>query len=146
MDLKRLLKGNVLDPGIVEYEPSPRITNEDGTPGVWLLRALTNEEVDAINERCTTVVKDRKTGQVVSQSVNLDKLSQDVLLQALVEPSLADLEDGDIQDSWGAYTPYDVLRKMLKPGELAELGKKVQEICGYNQQQFTELVGDIEKK
>ena len=71
----------------------------------------------------------------VRQEVKLDSYAaaDEMVLASLVEPSLADLENKELQDSWGVLNPTDLLKAILSlPGEYSDLREEVQRICGFD--------------
>ena len=139
MNLNRLMKENVEVCQNVEYKPSNRLTDENGNPQVWILRPLTTKEVDKITEKYTkkeNVVETNSRGKrKVRQEVKLDSyaVADEMVLASLVEPSLADLENKELQDSWGVLNPTDLLKAILSvPGEYSDLREEVQRICGFD--------------
>lgn len=131
MNLNQLMKQNVIPMKIVEYTPSQRILDENGKPMVWKLKALTTDELTVIGETYRGETK---------------RITLESILTSLVEPSRADFENSELQESWGAYSPADLLNKMLLPGELVRLEQTVQSISGFDDKYTTELANEIKKK
>ena len=131
MNLSQLMRQNVIQVDVVEYAPSERIVDENGAPMVWNLRPLTTDELTNIAEKYES---DRK------------RVTQESVLASLVEPSRADFENGELQDSWGVYSPVDLLNKMLLPGELVRLDAKIQSISGFDDEYITKMANKIKKK
>lgn len=131
MNLNQLMKQNVIPMKIVEYTPSQRILDENGEPMVWKLKALTTDELTVIGETYRGEAK---------------RITLESILTSLVEPSRADFENSELQESWGAYSPAGLLNKMLLPGELVRLEQTVQSISGFDDRYTTELANEIKKK
>ena len=145
MNLNQLMKANVLEPDYVEYQPSKRLVDEDGKPQTWLLRPLTTKEYDRITERNTIKVRN-KMGKVVDESMDKEGIANDMVLESLVEPSKEDLQQKELQDSWGVFDPTALLKAMLSlPGEYANLLVKVQEIAGFDVLAVEEAREETEK-
>lgn len=145
MNLNQLMKEHVKEPDYVEYQPSKRLVDEKGEPQTWLLRPLSTKEYDKITERNTTKVKN-KMGKVVDEKVNSEGVLNDMVLESLVEPSKEDLQQKDLQDSWGVFDPSALLKAMLSlPGEYANLLVKVQEIAGFDVLAVEEAREETEK-
>lgn len=143
MDLSRLMKENVIEIDLVTFEPSPRLTNEDGTPQVWQIKPLSQKEVRALTEKYTTQ-KISAQGVPITK-FNDEAFSEDLIFSCLVEPSKEVFEQGELMDSWGAKRPYEVLEKMLLPGELRDLDNAIQKACGYDKNYTANLVKEIKK-
>lgn len=146
MNLDRLMKQNVEQCENVKYAPSKRMKEEDGTPVLWTLRPLTTKEYDAIMEKHTTrnIASKRKGGA----SVQVDTVGalDEMILTSLVEPSRADLENKDLQDSWGVFDPIELLKAMLSvPGEMNDLREEVQIISGFDVEATADLADEIKK-
>lgn len=145
MNLSRLMKENVLEVGTIDYVPSERITDENGNPMVWKLRPLRNDEVDRIQAANTKKLFNPRTGQPATKDLDARATIEDMVVESLVEPSKAELESAELQDSWGVFTPAGVLKAMLNPGEWADLCEKVQSISGFDAVKFVDLVEDVKK-
>lgn len=137
------MKENVKDHPPIEYVASERILGDDGKPEKWKLRPLTNKEVDIMKDLHTSKVR-TKSGQVV-EDFDADGYMEDFVLSSLIYPSKQELEDKDLQDSWGAYAPMDVLKVMLNPGELADLKTAVSKLSGYEEERLDEKVKEAKK-
>ena len=72
-------------------------------------------------------------GKVVDEYIDNEAVVADLTLESLVEPSKEDLQQKELQDSWGVFNPTDLLKAILNlPGEYADLLMKVQEIAGFD--------------
>lgn len=132
MNLNQLMKENVKEPDYVEYQPSKRLVDENGEPQTWLLRPLSTKEYDKVTARHTQKIRN-KMGKVVDEYVDNEAVVADLTLESLVEPSKEDLQQKELQDSWGVFNPTDLLKAILNlPGEYADLLMKVQEIAGFD--------------
>ena len=54
-----------------------------------------------------------------------------ILLQGCVDP---DLKDPALKDRFGGATPAETVKAMLLPGEIADLSRAVERLCGYRRQ------------
>ena len=71
---------------------------------------------------------------------DLERLTQDadvqILLSGCTEP---DLKDTRLLERFGAVTPADVVKRMLLPGEIADLSAAVERLSGYRRATITEV-------
>lgn len=70
----------------------------------------------------------------------LERFTQDadvqILLSGCVEP---DLKDPRLLEKFGGATPADVVKRMLLPGEIADLSAVVERLSGYRRATITEV-------
>ena len=59
-----------------------------------------------------------------------------ILLQGCVDP---DLKDPALKDRFGGATPAEPVKAMLLPGEIADLSRAVERLCGYRRQTIDEV-------
>ena len=64
-----------------------------------------------------------------------------IITAGVVEPNL---RDERLQQAGGAVTPYEVVRKMLRAGEIEDLQAAIEKLSGYRASTL-ELLADIEK-
>lgn len=133
------MAGNVATNDVVEYVASKRI----GTPKLdkkgeptgeiipepWKLQAVESDLDEAIRKDCTKKVPIvGKRGQY-NQETDTDKYIGRLCVASTVYP---DLNNAELQDSYGVKSAEALLKKMLKPGEYAEYKAKVMEVNGYD--------------
>ena len=111
--------------GEQELVISKRFLNEDGTPAKFKIRAVTQEENDAITRRATRRVK--VDGMPVEQLDNVD-YSRRLVVAATVEP---DFSARELCDAYGVADPLLVPGKMLLSGEYARLMKAISDLSGF---------------
>lgn len=75
---------------------------------------------------------------------DLSRFTQDadvnILLAGCVEP---DLKDPRLLDRFDVPTPAEVVKKLLLPGEIADLSHAVERLTGYRRTTITELKNDL---
>lgn len=102
---------------------------DKGKPVEWELRALTSEEDEQLRKSCTKRVPvPGKRGQF-TQELDSDLYIGKMAASCTVFPNLNDKE---LQDSYGVLSADVLLKRMLAPGEYAEYLGKVQEVNGYD--------------
>ena len=125
-DLKCFLAQNAMKAEDQEYIASKRFV-QDGKPVPWRLRVVTNEELDKIQKAARHKEFNAKTRQY-TVTTDQEQVVYEMAVASVVYP---DLEDMDLQMSYGAGTPVELLKKMLTPGELSDLLGAVNEVSGF---------------
>lgn len=118
---------NALPAAPEELVVSERFVDKEGNPLTWQVRAMTEEENEAIRKAVTKRVKG-KNGQY-TQETSMDDYLAKLAAESVVFPGL---KDAELQKSYGVMGAEALLRKMLLPGEYAGLLAKVQEINGFD--------------
>ena len=96
----------------------------DGNPVVFRIRELSYDKVREL--------QDMNTGK---------DLPAAIITAGVVEPNL---RDERLQQACGAATPYEVVRKMLRAGELEDLQTAIEKLSGYSGSTLR-ILADIEK-
>ncbi len=126
--LSAFLSQNALKDENIKYVASKRFLDENGKPIEWELCCITSEEDEAIRKACTKRVpipgKKNQYTQEIDYNLYLGKLAA----RCTVFPNLNDKE---LQDSYGVMGADALLKKMLKPGEYVDYLQKVQEVNGF---------------
>lgn len=125
-NLTAFLKNNVEIVNQVEYVASNRIKVGD-EPIAWKINVLQNKVIDKLRNRYTKMIKDGKTG-VTREKFDSQGFNDAMLLESIVYPNLDDME---LQDSWGVNDPLELVKAMLTPGEYADLLNAVVEAQGF---------------
>lgn len=131
-NLKAFLAQNVETVGEIEVVVSPRFKDEKGEPIKWRLRAITSEEDEAIGRACTKRVPVPGKKNMFTNEMDRPKYLAKLVAACVVEP---DLMNAELQDSYKVKSEDALIKKMLLPGEYAELMGKVETINGYEQTQ-----------
>jgi hypothetical protein len=136
-DFSVFMAGNVIKDETIKYVASDRF-KEKGKPVEWELKAIDSELDELIRKECTKRVPvPGKRGQY-NMETDTDKYLGKMCVACTVYP---DLNNAELQDSYGVKTPDALLKKMLKSGEYTEYKAKVMEINGYDMS-MDELVDD----
>lgn len=116
---------------------SNRFKDENGKPVEWEIRAITSSENDALQRR--SFVNIPIVGQRGQYTKEMDQIKYVGLLltASVVYP---DLNDAELQDSYGVKTPEELLKNMLYAKEEELLAKKVMELS--NLEDLQALVDD----
>jgi hypothetical protein len=122
------MAGNVLKADSVKYVASKRIT-DNKKPVEWELKAIDSDLDEAIRKECTKKVPVAgKRGQY-TQETDTDKYISKMCVACTVYPNL---NDAELQDSYGVKSGEALLKKMLLPGEYTDFKTKVMEVNGYD--------------
>lgn len=128
-NLSAFLKQNALENENVKYIASKRFIDESGKPVEWEICGITSEEDEAIRKACTRKVQvPGKKGQFTPETdynAYLGKLAA----RCTVYPNL---NNAELQNSYGCMGADSLLKTMLKPGEYAEYLARIQEVNGFD--------------
>ena len=127
--LSGFLKQNAVKVENEKAALSNRFLGADKKPIQWEIRCITPAEDEEIRRECLRRAPvPGKKGQFVAE-VDADLYMGKLAAKCTVFP---DLNDKDLQDSYGVMGAEELLDVMLLPGEKDALGAKVQEINGYD--------------
>lgn len=130
------MAGNANKNETVKYVASKRFAI-DGKPVEWEIKAIDSDLDEAMRKECTKRMPTGKRGQY-NQETDTDKYMAKMCVACTVYPNL---NDAELQDSYGVKSADALIRKMLLPGEYTEYKAKVMEINGYDLS-MEELVDD----
>ena len=116
-DLKFFLKQNTIPVENQEVEVSKRFKDDTGNTVKFEIKSISNEMDDALRKQNTRQVKKAK-GVIVPE---LDQ-----------QKYFPDLDDKELQDSWGVMDSRELINAMLLPGEYTALLQEVQKINGWD--------------
>ena len=137
-NLSAFMAQNALKVENIKHCPSNRFVGKDGKPIEWELTCLTSQEDEELRKFCTKRVKvpGKKNQFTMETDYNLylGKLAS----KCTVFPNL---NDAELQNSYGVMGDDALLKAMLTPGEYADYLSKVQEINGFDIA-FDELVDE----
>ena len=119
---------------------SARFTGENGEPEGWLIAPITGAEDEELRREATRRIPaaNGRGGFVPETDTN-----QYLGLLAARCTLYPDLEDAELQNSYGVLSPDSLLKTMLTAGEFAEYAARVQEVCGFD---MAEAVEDAKKQ
>lgn len=126
--LDKLLKADcnkLAEKETAEFE-IPRLSHIMGEPFVLKLKEISSERLSEIAEDNTEY---SKNGRVKSQDSY--KIGLDTVLEGTVDP---DFRDKDLMKKFGVITPYDLLNKLFKMGELTKIANEITKLCGVSSQ------------
>lgn len=127
-NLSGFLAQNALKIENIKHVVSKRFVNEKGKPIPWELRCITSTEDETLRKACTKRVpvpgKRNQFTQETDYNLYLGKLAA----MCTVHPNL---DDSELQNSYGVMGSDALLKTMLTPGEYADYLTKVQEVNGF---------------
>ena len=127
-DFAVFMAGNADKNETVKYVASKRFAVK-GKPVEWEIKSVDSDLDEAIRKECTKKVPvPGKRGQY-TQEVDTDKYLAKLCVTCTVFPNL---NDAELQNSYGVKDGVALLKKMLKPGEYTEYKTKVMEVNGYD--------------
>ena len=111
------------------YAATKSLTDENGRPLEWEIRAIKTKENDSIREDCTMEVPVKGKPNVFRQKLNTSKYIAKMICASVVSPNLFDKE---LQDSYGVMTEEELLLEMVDDaGEYTDLAAFVQNMNGF---------------
>lgn len=127
-DFSVFMAGNALKGDTVKFVASKRFMVK-GKPVQWEIKAIDSDTDEAIRKECTKRVPIAgKRGQYNNET-DTDKYIGKMCVACTVYPNL---NDAELQDSYGVKSADALLKKMLLPGEYTEYKAKVMEVNGYD--------------
>ena len=131
------MAGNAIKNENVKFVASKRFV-ENGEPIEWEIVAIDSDLDEAIRKECTKRVPIVGKRGKYNQEADTDKYIAKLCVACTVYPNL---NDAELQDSYGVKSAEALLKKMLMPGEYTEYKTKVMEVNGYDTD-MEELVDD----
>jgi len=86
------------------------------------------------------VVVEELPYQVINEALELDETDEMMIYESVIEPNL---KDKSLQDSLGCESPDDIVRILLKPGEVAALSKEIIKLSGYGSNSVRKVKDDL---
>jgi hypothetical protein len=128
-DFSVFMAGNAVKDETVKYVASKRFLDAKKKPVEWELKSISSDLDEALRKDCTKKVPiPGKRGQY-NQETDTDKYIGKLCVACTVYP---DLNNAELQDSYGVKGAEALLKTMLKPGEYTEYKAKVMEVNGYD--------------
>lgn len=129
MNLSSFLKQNALQKENVKYVASERFVDENKKPIEWEIKTISSREDEELRKAAMKKTQIAgKRGQY-TQEIDTNKYIGLLACTCTVFPNL---NDANLQDSYGVMSADELLKAMLLPGEYADYLMKVQEICGFD--------------
>lgn len=130
-DLSKFLKTNKQKKENVKYPVTKSLCDENGEPMLWEIRPLSTKESNKITDECTYQEQVPGKPNQFRSKIKETKLLLKMMVASVVYPNL---NDKDLQDSYGVMTPEDLLTEMVdNPGEYNAFGKFINEYNGFTE-------------
>ncbi len=126
----KFMKSNKIEKKNEIYAVTKSLCDESGRPLEWEFRHITSKENEDLRDSCTVEVPITGKPNMFRQKVKSSLYIQKMIAASVVVP---DLYDKELQDSYGAMTPEELLLSMVDdPGEYNDLAAFVQKFQGFN--------------
>lgn len=126
--LSAFLAQNAIQQENLRVAVSPRFL-EDGKPAEWEARALTAEEDETLRKKFTRTVQVPGKPNQFRESFDVNGYMTAMAAACTVYP---DLNDAELQDSYGVMGAEQLLKKMLLSGEITVYISRLQELNGFD--------------
>ncbi len=126
----KFMKQNKIKKENTTYAATKSLLDENGEPLLWTLKPISSKENDTIRDECMAEVPVKGKPNMYRPKLNTSKYIAKMICTAVIEPNL---NDKDLQDSYGVMTPEELLKEMIDdPGEYADFSAFVQSYNGFN--------------
>ena len=129
MSLSAFLAQNALHVDNCKYVVSPRFRDEKGKPIEWEVRCITSAEDETLRKSCAKRVPIPGKRNQYQKETDYDMYLGKLAVACTVYPNLNEKE---LQDSYGVMGAEVLLKTMLTAGEYADYLTKIQEINGFD--------------
>lgn len=137
-NLSVFLKPNKLVRKNEFYPATKSIVDEEGNPVEWEIRPVETAESERIRRSCYHSVPIPGKRNRTEDKFDANEYLLKMVTSAIVYP---DLNDAELQDSYGVRTPEDLLMQLIdNPSEYADLQNFVTELSGFDR----EIADDVE--
>ncbi|CAM3206624.1 phage tail assembly chaperone [Lactiplantibacillus plajomi] len=124
----------------VDYEPATQEVLFKRFKEPFVIREITNKEIDVLRKKATTRHKNPATGQV-EKTQDQEKFGELMVTESVVFPPL---DNEELQKSYGCLAdPVGLLKEMLKVGEMTDLSGEVMKLSGINQDNLEDLTEEV---
>ena len=126
----KFMKANKIEKKNEMYAATKSLCDENGKPLEWEFRHITSKENEDLRDSCTIEVPITGKPNMFRQKVKSSMYIRKMIAASVVVP---DLYDKELQDSYGAMTPEELLFAMVDdPGEYNDLASFVQKLQGFD--------------
>ena len=135
--LSAFMRPNVEQIENAKYAASPRIKGEDGKPLEWEICCISADEYARIRSSCIRQVPVVGKKNQFTQKLDTYEFQAKVCARCTVFP---DLNNAELQNSWGVVKPEELVGAMLIGGEFDDYVTEVFRINGFKNE--NELVDE----
>lgn len=128
-NFSRFMKKNKIQKENTTFAATKSLLDENGEPLLWTVKPLSTSENDVIRDDCTMDIPVKGKPNMYRPKLNTSKYIAKMICASVVEPNLNDKE---LQDSYGVMTPDELLKEMIDdPGEYSDFAAFVQQFNGF---------------
>jgi len=128
-NLNFFLYQNVIKDDHIKFVASKRFVDENGKPLEWEISCITSDEDEAIRKACTRKVQVPGKRNQFTPETDFNAYLGKLASRCTVYPNL---NDAELQNSYGVLGADSLLKTMLKPGEYSDYLSKIQEVNGFD--------------
>lgn len=128
MGLSAFLAKNAIKVDNVKHVVSTRFVDENKNPIAWEIKAITGSEDENLRKSCAKRVPIPGKKKQYQKETDIELYLGKLAVACTVFPNL---NDAELQNSYGVMGAETLLKTMLLPGEYADYLIKVQEVCGF---------------
>lgn len=136
--LSAFLQQNAIKPDNVKIVVSKRFVDEKGNPLEWEIKCIDTMEDELLRKSCMKKVPVPNTRNQFVTETDYNLYLGKLMASCTVYPNL---NDAELQNSYGVMGSDAVLKKMLTAGEYAAFLLEVQDVNGFNKD-YKELVDE----
>lgn len=129
-NLSAFLSQNALKNENEKHAVSNRFVDENKEPIKWEIQAITSQEDELLRKSCTKRIQIPGKKNQFTNETDYNKYVGLLAVKCTVFPNL---NDAELQDSYGVMGADELLKTMLLPGEYADYLTLVQKINGFEQ-------------
>lgn len=127
-DFSAFLAQNKLKHENIKYVASKDFVDKHGKPMEWELKRIDSDVDESLRKACTRQIKVAGRANAFRSEMDSNAYITKLAVASIVFP---DLNNKELQDSYGVMGADALLKKMLAPGEYADLCTKVTEVNGF---------------
>lgn len=128
-NLRAFLAENAVQVENTKYVASKRFIGEDGKPMPWEIGCITSSDDEALRKDSTKRVPVPGKRNQYTQDLDVNLYLGRLAAKCTLFPNL---DDAELQNSYGVMGADALLKTMLTPGEYADYLLKVQEVNGFD--------------
>lgn len=126
--LSAFMRPNVEQIANAKFAPSPRFKGEDGKPLEWEIQCISADEYARIRSGCIRQVPVPGKKNQFTQTLDTYAFQSKVCARCTVFP---DLNNAELQNSWGVLKPEELVGAMLIGGEFDDYVTEVFRLNGF---------------
>lgn len=129
MSLSAFFAQNALQVENIKYVASKRFLDEKKKPMKWEIKSITSQEDEELRKQCTKRVPVSSKRNQFTMETDYNLYLGKLAAKCTVYPNL---NDAELQNSYGVMGADTLLKTMLTAGEYSDYLTKIQEINGFD--------------